>query len=449
MYIKKNFFLFGTLVLIITSCNGLVSNEMISEATESFTVNNYRLSIEEAQQNVLNFVAEMDKPEEGTITKRSKIARTIKNVEIFGKNNIATYSSTDETNALLSEIISAVDVDTLFYFINFDGNQGFAIHSADKRSSIIYAVIDEGNMNMEKFKKTDNPGFIMFMENVIEIEKKLIESFDPVNTYAGAPPQTIGGYQLLAKVTPILKTKWGQNNNYGTNYGQRCPNLIAGCAATAMAQLLSHYQIYNNITYFDPSQNTNFSISLNWNQIISDSESLTPFYGGLSGITHSTSSYQVAHFMYYLGLQFSTVYNFNPNSSSTNVSNIINWLNSNPNLLPEVYTYFYQADYAAAFIRAGYLVYMTGSGTDNNGTLVGHAWIIDGYLYYAMMTNTMYYAHCNWGWHGDCDGYYYGSVFNMTSCDDPDCFTDIIDKIASKSGLVLNNSFTSIFVRKK
>ena len=85
---KKNLFLFCALVLIITSCNGLVSNEMISEATELFTEKNYRLSIEEAQQNVLNFVAEMDKPEEGAITTRSKIARTIKNVEIFGKDTV-------------------------------------------------------------------------------------------------------------------------------------------------------------------------------------------------------------------------------------------------------------------------------------------------------------------------------------------------------------------------
>ena len=38
------------------------------------------------------------------------------------------------------------------------------------------------------------------------------------------------------------------------------------------------------------------------------------------------------------------------------------------------------------------------------GDQKGHAWVIDG------VDGDMF--HINWGWHGDCDGYYNKGVFN-------------------------------------
>ena len=44
----------------------------------------------------------------------------------------------------------------------------------------------------------------------------------------------------------------------------------------------------------------------------------------------------------------------------------------------------------------------------------GHAWVIDGGKAYCFVTDGVpsgfrYYMHCNWGWNGECDGYYSSS----------------------------------------
>ncbi len=53
----------------------------------------------------------------------------------------------------------------------------------------------------------------------------------------------------------------------------------------------------------------------------------------------------------------------------------------------------------------------------------GHAWVIDGYLhkyYYNQENNQpthldheLIFLHCNYGWGGECDGYYQEGVFNL------------------------------------
>lgn len=66
---------------------------------------------------------------------------------------------------------------------------------------------------------------------------------------------------------------------------------------------------------------------------------------------------------------------------------------------------------------------------NNKGLEAAHAWVVDGCLYQKQITKiynpnreliNQYeeyrdYVHCNWGWGGDCDGYYETSVFDLNN----------------------------------
>lgn len=52
-----------------------------------------------------------------------------------------------------------------------------------------------------------------------------------------------------------------------------------------------------------------------------------------------------------------------------------------------------------------------------SGVISGHAWVIDGYIKRKNVSSTgsvlnnQTLVHCNWGWHGDCNGYFTSGVF--------------------------------------
>ena len=65
-----------------------------------------------------------------------------------------------------------------------------------------------------------------------------------------------------------------------------------------------------------------------------------------------------------------------------------------------------------------------------SGTVDGHAWVIDGYKhiksttewyrngeYTHMTTGNYMYTHCNWGWSGNCDGWFFTDIFDTTEGD--------------------------------
>ena len=56
-----------------------------------------------------------------------------------------------------------------------------------------------------------------------------------------------------------------------------------------------------------------------------------------------------------------------------------------------------------------------------SGRIDGHAWVIDGYKRQFRTVNNeiqyRYYVHCDWGWKGDCNGYYHSGIFDLIDGD--------------------------------
>ena len=437
---KKRLFLSCLCVAVaFSSCN----NEDVAMSEEnpveivSEQENVYRISKEEAKENLLFFMEQMDKPLEGEISTRNKAVRTVKNVEVIGNNKekIMTYASAYDNN-----LLSTIKAETLMYQINFEENQGFAIVSADKRSNKIYAIIDEGSFRVDQIKQTDNPGFILFMEAAIKKEVEYIAAYN--NKYAttysegsGGPGGTVVGGNpptgiLVGKTPPRLKTRWGQREPYNLYIPN---NGSTGCLEVAVAQILSYYQTINSFTYYTTN------VTLNWNKIISDCQNLNPHYGGLNLNSERQSTEQVAHLLRYLALMQMDYYGASV------------WLCDHCGLDRLPYYNYYTANQAYTYVALGSLILMTGLGYDSSNNVVGHAWVIDGGAQYKRSATSNiydYYSHCNWGWFGECDGYFLSEVFNLNNGAGAPNYVEEGDRPGSRP-IILDNSFNTIILFRR
>jgi hypothetical protein len=387
----------------------------------NFNESPYAVSEMEAKEVLASFMNQFDSNLSGEVSTKSGSIRTIKDVQTFpvDKEMIMDYATEAELDIDLS------DVDKLMYIANFEDNQGFAIVSADKRTTPVLAIIDEGSLPVDAISEIDNPGFLIFMEFAVNLQLRQIEASkgEVVATYAstsGLSDMVKTRATMLTNIPARLKTRWGQNclpyNYYTPSHHP------TGCVITACAQALSHFQTIGSVSW-SYNATSGYAV-LNWSQIIADSESTaTADYGQLPNSTPVlfSSSDQVAHLMRFLGVSLNADYSSSGTSanSGTAVSFLKNWcgLTSSTGL----------NSYNVNNVRNGLvnsntsLVYTSACAKKKKvlGITVGytgcHAWILDGVqqIYYSA-NDTRNYVHCNWGWNGLCDGFFISDGFDTT-----------------------------------
>ncbi len=191
-----------------------------SKKTESTLVETFKVSPEEAKEELVGFLDKMG---------NSSLTRSTTNKNI-GEVQAIRNSFVNATTRSMSE---EGDIDTLMYAINFADNQGFALVAADKRTSPVLAIIDEGTFNVDSLSEDKDEGFLAFIDNAINMEKEDIQNYS-----AQTRSMQTNGYVVNTIYSPILHTKWTQQDVYG----QYCPNGIAGCTIIATAQILSHFK---------------------------------------------------------------------------------------------------------------------------------------------------------------------------------------------------------------
>ncbi len=202
-------------------------------------------------------------------------------------------------------------------------------------------------------------------------------------------------------VGPLLTTTWNQ----GTYYNASCPvdvdgpdgHVWAGCAATAMAQVMKYH---NHPTtgsgshpYIDDSYGDQFvnfgATTYNWNSMpnalssYNDAVATLLYHAGVSintnygidgsGAIPSTVAYALkTYFKYSSSLYFAKKSSYTTNEWTALLQTELN------NHRPVVY--------------AGYGIY--------EGKNIGHGFVCDGF-------KDSDFFHFNWGWSGNSDGYFY------------------------------------------
>ena len=343
-------------------------------------------------------------------TRGNKNKKGVASVYAWRSSEIASKTTTRST---ASDLLP----DTLLYIVNFEDSCGFALVSADAQIADVAAYVEKGMLTPDQ--EIENPGFKSFLEGYEEYARgirdstrKIADSLLTIDTlkYDKINNPFIGDefdftsvhdvYQLVYFVAPLLTTKWGQRAPYNNecpivDYGLRS---AAGCVAVAAAQVAAYHRFpssYNGHIY-------------NWDAILSDST-----------VSNSDpiASQSVAELIHDIGILANMNYYYWESSAYFPYLRFC-W---------EAFGYqYYRPDVTPTFnaikeeISNGRPVVMCGSdiwkNDDGSYGHKSHAWVVDGVAVKSHRLATVLsvpkdYIHCNWGWDGNCDGYFILGAF--------------------------------------
>ena len=318
-------------------------------------------------------------------------------------NNFAKYakSTTDENI-----------IDTLLYIVNFGEDDGFAVMDANNGDLLV--LTEKGDLHAEDLTQEYNI-------DDSEIEPKEMMAY-LLNSRSITPPPSFGGdpidpnkpdiimvgdWVTKYQVEPLVKVKFDQEDPYNKlcfdNEGNICP---AGCVAIAVIQVMSANKCPNTIG----------NLTYNWDTIINNYK------------TNTSSQDVLASWIRTIGGQCNMIYSTDGSSAYT--TDAKNCFSLYPQYKNVTIDYNPNKDEVYSMLSNGKSMYFSGSRVDSTHNQIdtcGHAWVVDGCIYQEqnVTTTTIYgaviskytnyrnYVHCNWGWGGLCDGYYFLNAFNL------------------------------------
>ena len=320
--------------------------------------------------------------------------------------------------------------DTLMYIVGYGEDEGFSVISASQSTPPVLGYVDSGNYY--DLDTVENPGFTQF----IDAAKSYVEEANGETLATGSSPVEITPafrewtIYYNDSIPARLCVKWGQSYPEGVY----CINGYSGCTQTALAQVLSHFEFPKsiNLTYLD-----NRKLELNWaeikkhkNSITSLSEDFIDFHLNnceASQETHQTISYLLRE----LGKRNNAIYEQKGTGATLNAScaTAKDIIPSEELCVSGVYDYNATLP-MITYLADGGLIIMRGSTANNEG----HEWVADGGIRigrieyrtdYVPDLNGNYYTtvrkyldlliHFNWGWNGNCNGYFEPEVFKTNS----------------------------------
>ena len=403
----------GGIVFFLCGCsNGENSSSGTKEYSSLSKNRSTFVSVEQAEENLQAFMSKLD-GETRSVKKREI-------TEIFtlgGFNETRSKGSSEDT--------------PLVYLFNFADDRGYALVSGDTRVGDVLAFVEKGNLDPEV--GTDNPGLAIFLSNadtyyrlktglpVYDADGNLIElmnddGYDPdIDEDYVEYSDWEDAYEYGEKIP----CQWGQEfplNKYcHTGDGELA---MVGCVAVAVGQIMYYYGygVKNNTTY-------------DWD-LIRDFKKWNDYT--------EPSVNAAARFLADLGSTGNLNMNYGTVQSGSHTENVPQtFRNFGYTHVGEIEDYESHFSSFSKSIRTKRPVYMSGYATRQtipNSTLNiatdrveytdGHAWIIDTeltqiryiytYRYDGVLLKTEHetrdLVHCNWGWYGDADGYYFDNA---------------------------------------
>lgn len=320
------------------------------------------------------------------------IEPSTKSTRKFSKSNIKILGSLD-----LKQTKSDV-ADSLYYVVNFDNNNGYAVLAADRRvHSPVLMIIDTGEFNLgnylenEGFNNPNNFG-ISLLGSGGGIGGETLPDDDPDDgeTPGGSGPT------FPTTVYPLLVSKWGQGSPFNDNFHRpegETERRPAGCTVIAAAQILANNKDVSLSQYFNVTTSTWTDLDKRDFNNISD-----PYYQ----VRRQDIAKVVKAMADGIGVQY-------------------NYLGSGGTFAQPLWVknYLISIGYDDAVKHVGYNETTIKIMIANRKPVFiaaldgayGHAWVIDGYI----NTGNQMLFHCNMGWNGASDGYYASGLFDTTS----------------------------------
>lgn len=310
---------------------------------------------------------------------------------------LAYKASSKSSNSLASQ-----QSRTLFYVLNA-GAGGFVIVAGDDNVSPILGYSDEGTFDPDKIPYNVAKWLEGYKSEIRDVIDNDIQANQEISDEWQQLKSATIGVNATASVSPLIKTKWDQFPYYNA----LCPHgSVTGCVATAMAQIMKYWNYPATGSGFHSYRHNKYgTLSANFGNT-------TYQWGSMPNMVESSNN-AVATLMYQVGVSVdmeyspeeSGAYVLSETSPITNCSEYalktyFGYDNALKGILRDNYT---QAEWISILkkeLDAGRPILYDGASTDG-----GHCFVADGY-------DKNNYFHFNWGWSGNCDGYYRMDALN-------------------------------------
>lgn len=345
--------------------------------------------------------------------------------------SVKTLRASDFMLGTRSGYGEASDIGDMVYVANFENESGYAILGADDRIESVIAITEHGSLTPAQliaaaageYNNADSPPVVPEIGDYLRSQFGGIHMYDSI---ANPNPSQItrGPWYTVEQKGPYCKMKWGQSSPYNMKTqkkdGQNC---VVGCVAVALGQIVAtnyynKYYPYNTA----PEPTTLGGQPIIWREIFSAINRYSKFPDSQRYYDTGTDNFEVRCVAYFLsGIGQAIGMDYGISSSSATRHDAARFLKAMGFRDVDIY-YFSEGKLKEMVVDRGLPTYIRGHGLSG-----GHAWVVDGIkiwdrevsYYYpkngttSTTIETRQLYHCNFGWNGRCDGYYYaGSIFN-------------------------------------
>ena len=282
------------------------------------------------------------------------------------------------------------------YVYNNTDRTGFVLVSAVDEGRPILGYADKGS-----FDKTNIPSNMQFWLQMYANELAQTISSQGSTILLETPNMSVNIGDTFPVIAPILEeVKWGQ----GAPYNDLCPEINGeispvGCVATAMAQIMYVHKFPKQGTGSHSYVSSSYKLNLNANFALTTYawDKMLPNYAGEYTDEQKEA---VATLMSHLGIAVDMDYTplMSLAYSTKAMKALINYFGYDKGIsfLPKYYMSEYEIlSSISKELQAGRPIFLEGS----TANLEGHAFVCDG-----MQSNG--FLHINWGWDGNCNGYF-------------------------------------------
>jgi len=292
--------------------------------------------------------------------------------------------------------------ETMYYVFGMDDSHGFIIVSADDIATPVLGYSENGSYD------EDNPNFNYWMDCLAQEIAHAIENNIPQDEtlkqqWDAYMAGNIGALRATTFVAPLLATQWNQT----APYSDLCPDKVyTGCVATAMAQIMKHYNYPATRTIPIPAYTT---ATDQWSvpAIAPTTYAWSSMTNTYNAASTSAAKTAVATLMYHCGA--AAQMDYTSSGSGATVKNaglaLINYFNYDQSLQYKERKFYSNADWETLLkteLDAGRPLFYRGRNASS-----GHAFVCDGYN-----DNNPRQFHFNWGWGGSKDGYFVTTALN-------------------------------------
>ncbi|MBR0486257.1 MAG: C10 family peptidase [Treponema sp.] len=364
------------------------------------------------------------------------------------QTDLIEFCTENKTERCITDNFGKVQL-FLYNFSNKEKKEnGYAITSTDTRIGNILAIVYDSDFSVDDgFSDFYYPLLIEYVKKIGSICQQYEQLNNNKSVYSDIA--TSGEYTFNSwsyhngNLNNIINLEWNQSYPYNMIVSQKFnSNYYTGCGPTALAMLLA------NIEYPEQCSISEYQdVKYDWDAMKASSKAIYLPYD---------SQYMIGVLMYELGKKLNCSYSSDGTGCyDINISDYVH-----ENLCNDTDFYSYNVNTIKDSIDKGYPVLCGGSSkkkvtkyklfsktiwTKTNYS-EGHYWIIDGYATLSCTATNILnnetvniqdlFLHCNPGWGGNKNGYYFAGVFD---------FNHVPAKSVSGRGTSTTTSYTRYY----